>query len=464
IVALFASAYLGSQSFLTRVQDIASDLRTWQRGAHDETSVGVRIGYYLTSLEIIADHPLTGTGVGGFAPAYAEKIRGTAAPATVNPHNDYLMFAVQAGLPAAALVLAFYLFLWRDARKLGSRLERDLMRGFVITFALGGLFNSLLMDHVEGLLLAWATGLLFASHTNTHAANRAPQVRAGSWRRLTDGACDTYARPDWPAFAGADWATRIMHVGVTDDFHEKQGRSTGRWVLQSGSAQLVVYLKRHYRHPRWRGLLAALWPGRGWSAGMLECRHLQWALSQGLCVPKIAAAGEFVGPWGKMQSFLAIEELTGMLPLDQAIPMASRQLEAGAFRIWKAGLALEVARLARFLHDRNLFHRDLYLCHFYVSRADTARVPEWTHKVCMIDFHRLAHHSVARTPWISKDLGQLMFSSDVEGIDTRDRVRFWRAYLGSDRRSLSGGWLRRLVLLRARRYRRHNTKAGARVS
>jgi hypothetical protein len=32
----------------------------------------------------------------------------------------------------------------------------------VLVFVIGCLFNSLLLDHTEGLLFAWATGLLFA--------------------------------------------------------------------------------------------------------------------------------------------------------------------------------------------------------------------------------------------------------------------------------------------------------------
>src|SRR5207249_3247965 len=53
------------------------------------------------------------------------------------------------------------------------------------------------------------------------------------WRRLTRGGQRVWKRPDWDAFAGADWTERIMNVVVTDRFHAKQGRSTGRWILES---------------------------------------------------------------------------------------------------------------------------------------------------------------------------------------------------------------------------------------
>jgi heptose I phosphotransferase len=193
---------------------------------------------------------------------------------------------------------------------------------------------------------------------------------------------------------------------------------------------------------------------------MQECKNLEWARAQGLPVPSVVAAGEFVGPWGNLQSFLAIEELTDMLPLHQAIPLASRQLDPAAFRTWKAGLTRELARLTRILHDKSSFHKDLYLCHFFIARADTTSVPTaWANRVCMIDFHRLGHHPLTWPLWISKDLGQLLYSSEIEGIDARDRLRFWHAYMGARRHSRRGRWLRATVLLRGRRYRDHNAKA-----
>jgi heptose I phosphotransferase len=278
------------------------------------------------------------------------------------------------------------------------------------------------------------------------------------WQRLMRGLRRLHARADWADFVSKDWPERIMLTDVTDDFHAKQGRSTGRVVLESGGKQLSFYLKRHFELPRWCGLLAALWPGGDWSPAMRECRNLRWAFGQGLPVPKVVAAGEFVGPWGKLQSFLAIEELEGMLALHQAIPLAARTLDPVTFRTWKAGLIREIARLARFLHDRNRFHKDLYLCHFFICRADITRIPMWTNRVFMIDFHRLTHHPMTGALWISKDLGQLLYSSEIEGIDARDRLRFWRAYMGDARRGWRGRWLRQIVVLRGRRYSTHNAK------
>ena len=52
--------------------------------------------------------------------------------------------------------------------------------------------------------------------------------------------------PEWPSFAGADWAERILNESVTDRLHEKQGRAIARWTLSDGNGnELVVFLKRH---------------------------------------------------------------------------------------------------------------------------------------------------------------------------------------------------------------------------
>ena len=100
----------------------------------------------------------------------------------------------------------------------------------------------------------------------------------------------------------------------------------------------------------------------------------------------------------------------------------------------------------------------------------------WQGRVHLIDLHRLGHHPWTWCFWQVKDLAQLLFSSELEGIDERDRLRFWHAYLGHERRTRSARWtgasptglswgsfgwlLRRCVLAKCRRYRRHNEGSG----
>lgn len=269
--------------------------------------------------------------------------------------------------------------------------------------------------------------------------------------------------PEWTRFAGENWAEWIMDARMTDRFHEKQGRSVGRWFLpaKDGSRdQLVVYLKRHHRLPWFDGLMARLAPRWAWSPALQEWLHLQWATELGVRVPRAVAVAEYTGPGTRLQSCLAVEELTGMIPLHEAVPIAAGRLDPARFKRWKRGLIQEMARIGRLLHDRRCFHKDFYLCHFYIRETDTNRIPEtWFNSVVLIDLHRLARHPILWRVFQVKDLAQLVFSSEIEGVNTNDRLTFWRAYRGPGAR---GTWaerfIRRLVQWKWRRYRSHNLK------
>ncbi|MBX9622342.1 MAG: hypothetical protein K2X82_00855 [Gemmataceae bacterium] len=263
---------------------------------------------------------------------------------------------------------------------------------------------------------------------------------------------------DFHRLAGPGWPDRIMGLAVPDREHRKQGRRIGRWTLERGPDRLVSFLKRHYRLPWWRGVMATLFPSRAWSPGLQEWEHLRWAAAAGFPVPRAVAAGQYVGPWFRLQGFLAVEELAGMLPLHEAVPLAAERLAPAAFLYWKRGLTAELARLARELHRRKAFHKDLYFCHFYIREEFTRSAPaDWTNRAVMIDLHRLARHPVTAAWWRAKDLAQLLYSSEVPGVTARDRVRFWRLYRGGR----GGGWLERLVRWKWRLYRRHNRRRRA---
>lgn len=169
-VALMLAAALSGMLLLAipnplanRAATLTKELRAWQSGsAARESSAGYRLEFYRNTLDIIAEHPLTGVGTGGFPAAYAEKVRGTDMIATRNPHNEYLHIAAQTGLPGLFALFALFIVQWRVAARLPTPMESGLARGLVLTMAIGCLFNSFLLDHAEGLFFAWMSGLLYA--------------------------------------------------------------------------------------------------------------------------------------------------------------------------------------------------------------------------------------------------------------------------------------------------------------
>jgi O-antigen ligase len=156
------AALLAEAPLLGRIAAVASEYREWEVGRALETSTGLRMNYYKTSISIVRDHPLLGVGTGGFVSAYREKIRGTNLPESSNPHNQYLLTAAQLGALGLAALVAMFLVMWWQAGRMDPA-ARIAARGLVLTIAVGSLLNSFLIDHAEGLLFAWMAGVLFAA-------------------------------------------------------------------------------------------------------------------------------------------------------------------------------------------------------------------------------------------------------------------------------------------------------------
>jgi O-antigen ligase len=158
---LLAGALMAvTNPFQERVNRIANELKEWHADQPAQTSTGWRLEFYGNTLAIIAEHPLIGVGAGGFASAYAEKVKGTGRVATTNPHNEFLLITAQLGLVGLAALLWLFWRQWRLAA-VDTSLESELARGLVVTMVIGCLLNSLLLDHTEGLLYAWLTGVLY---------------------------------------------------------------------------------------------------------------------------------------------------------------------------------------------------------------------------------------------------------------------------------------------------------------
>jgi O-antigen ligase len=147
--------------FQQRVNKIAKELQEWRADEPAHTSTGWRLEFYGNVLAIIAEHAVTGVGTGGFHSAYAEKVKGTGRLATQNPHNEFLLITAQLGFAGLAALWWLFWRQWRLAARLDTPLESELARGLVLAMVIGCMLNSLLLDHTEGLLYAWLTGVLY---------------------------------------------------------------------------------------------------------------------------------------------------------------------------------------------------------------------------------------------------------------------------------------------------------------
>lgn len=145
-----------------RLVMMAEEIAEWEPGQPTSTSVGYRLEYYRNSLKLIAEHPVLGVGTGGFKGAYALLVKDTGMDPTANPHNEYLMVAIQLGLVGLALLFWLLITLWRRASALPGGFERSAARGLVVLILSASLVSSTLIDHTEGFFFVWMSSLCFA--------------------------------------------------------------------------------------------------------------------------------------------------------------------------------------------------------------------------------------------------------------------------------------------------------------
>ncbi|MCX7197261.1 MAG: O-antigen ligase family protein, partial [Proteobacteria bacterium] len=154
VCAAATAIYQGYEPLRKRIDIGLSEVSKWDPAtpALDDNSIGRRLEFLSEGLALARERPLLGHGLGSFAAAYSRQIEGTGKQPTSNPHNEALLLAVQAGIPAVLLYLYLLGRTAQAARRLPTLHERVLAPALVLWIGIGGLFNALLIDHTESLL------------------------------------------------------------------------------------------------------------------------------------------------------------------------------------------------------------------------------------------------------------------------------------------------------------------------
>jgi heptose I phosphotransferase len=236
----------------------------------------------------------------------------------------------------------------------------------------------------------------------------------------------------------------------TDDFIAKQGRSTGRYRIEVGGRGMNLYVKKHMRLSWWQRKFAAAKTFQGPS----EQANIERVAALGVRVPETIFAG--ADGAATCASLFATRALDGYSPLHLYIAGPLAKLSADARRRRKQALVRRLVDIGRRLHDARLYHRDFYLCHFYLR--DDADCEDGFDLV-LIDLGRLLESRLSR--WKIKDLAGLLFSSEVAGVTRTDRMRFFKQYVGIAKLDAGAKRLARRIEAKAERYRRHNDVSRA---
>lgn len=156
--ALAAAAWTMQGSRLTHVP---TEISSYEQ-TNAVTSTGLRLEWYKKALALYRARPVIGYGAGGLESGFTKLAQGKSAAQaqlTSNPHNEYLLMAVQLGTVGVVLFLNLLIQVARGSRTLDSR-SRHLLLGWLAIFTVGSLANSLLLDFAEGHLMVLLAGML----------------------------------------------------------------------------------------------------------------------------------------------------------------------------------------------------------------------------------------------------------------------------------------------------------------
>ncbi len=167
VIALAALA-LGSAQVQERVTKIFAEsqhfAQTQQVGEAD--SSGWRLNAWKRSIQAFSQKPLLGHGVGNWTPA-VKQFEGANAVAMFgegnasNPHQEFLLWAVELGVVGLLLLLGVLGSLCRDALQFQAPASRALLAAVAAT-VIACMFNSSLYDDLMGDYLVVTLGLLLA--------------------------------------------------------------------------------------------------------------------------------------------------------------------------------------------------------------------------------------------------------------------------------------------------------------
>ena len=138
----------------------------------------------------------------------------------------------------------------------------------------------------------------------------------------------------------------------------------------------------------------------------------------------VAFGEKGINPASK-QSFLVTEELENMITLEDFCEGWSHK--PPSFQL-KRAIITKLAGISRTIHANGLNHRDYYLCHFMMPKAQSYDPSSL--EFYLIDLHRAQIRISVPNRWILKDLSGLYYSSLNYGLNQRDILRFIKIYTG----------------------------------
>ena len=162
-LALCLTLYMNLSDKANRISEGIANTQAYLLPVPEQTesSMGLRYTFWKNSFKLIAEKPLLGHGTGGFSKEYQRLVNDERLESN-NPHNEFLLIAVQLGVVGLFIYIGFLVCQFYFANKLPSK-EGWFAQGLLVSLIITSMFNSPLMDHNEGHWFATMIALCFAS-------------------------------------------------------------------------------------------------------------------------------------------------------------------------------------------------------------------------------------------------------------------------------------------------------------
>jgi len=162
IPIIFVSALIFNDNFHKRIFDGLNNFSSFYQENKFDTSVGERLFYFNTSLDIFRNNPLFGVGTGDFPEEFKKERdkRYPMGPLTVNPHNMYLLILSTLGLFGLIPFLMIFFSQLKIANK-NKGIYKNLGITLPIFFTFLMIFDSYLLGHFTTMLFIYFSAFLY---------------------------------------------------------------------------------------------------------------------------------------------------------------------------------------------------------------------------------------------------------------------------------------------------------------
>lgn len=162
--------YIASPKVQTRLEIVKLELQTFsleeQNGDDYSSSSGTRLFFWSRAIQLIAENPWYGSGIGSWSSEFnrIERLRNPShrdIPPQGNPHQEYLQWGVQLGVPGVLMLVVLMMSILRDTLEVDKQIARA-AQACLAALALACLFNSSIYDALIGDFFCLLLGLLLA--------------------------------------------------------------------------------------------------------------------------------------------------------------------------------------------------------------------------------------------------------------------------------------------------------------